>query len=105
MKFTYTARNKNGEPETGELEIGSERELADYLRGKGLLLTSAEAVGQDEKKTNKALQLPFLNRVKMVEKVFFTQNLQVMVKAGISVSLALKTLAQQTTNKGFQVVL
>ncbi|MDZ4230032.1 MAG: type II secretion system F family protein, partial [Candidatus Veblenbacteria bacterium] len=88
-----------------ELEIGSERELADYLRGKGLLLTSAEAVGQDEKKTNKAMGLPFLNRVKMVEKVFFTQNLQVMVKAGISVSVALKTLAQQTTNKTFQTIL
>ena len=104
MKFSYTARNKNGELENGELEIASEHELAEYLRNKGLLLTSAEAVGENEKK-HKELKIPFLNRVKTVEKIFFTQNLQVMVKAGLSVSVALKTLAQQTTNKFFQTVL
>lgn len=104
MKFTYTARNKNGELENGELEIGSEHELAEYLRDKGLLLTSAEAAEQTEKK-HKELHLPFFHRVKMVEKVFFTQNLQVMVKAGLSVSVALKTLAMQTSNKNFQTIL
>ena len=104
MKFSYTARNKNGELENGELEIASEHELAEYLRNKGLLLTSAEAVGENEKK-HKELKIPFLNRVKTVEKIFFTQNLQVMVKAGLSVSVSLKTLAQQTSNKFFQTVL
>ena len=104
MKFSYTARNKNGELENGELEIASEHELAEYLRNKGLLLTSAEAVGENEKK-HKELKIPFLNSVKTVEKIFFTQNLQVMVKAGLSVSVALKTLAQQTSNKFFQTVL
>lgn len=104
MKFTYTARNKDGGLENGEMEIGSERELADYLRNKGLLLTSSEAKGETQK-SHKSIKLPFLNRVKLVEKVFFTQNLQVMVKAGLSVSVALRTLAQQTTNKTFQVVL
>ncbi len=104
MKFKYTARNKNGELENGELEIGSEHELAEYLRNKGLLLTKAEADGQIQKKSSQ-LKLPFFNRVKMVEKVFFTQNLQVMVKAGLSVSVALKTLAMQTSNKSFQTIL
>lgn len=104
MKFKYTARNKTGELESGELEIGSERELADYLRNKGWLLTSAEAI-KSEEKTHKEFKLPFFNQVKMVEKIFFTQNLQVMVKAGLSVSIALKTLAQQTTNKAFQIIL
>jgi len=104
MKFKYTARNKTGELESGELEIGSERELADYLRNKGWLLTSAEAIKSAEK-THKEFKLPFFNQVKMVEKIFFTQNLQVMVKAGLSVSIALKTLAQQTTNKAFQIIL
>jgi len=104
MKFKYTARTKAGALETGEVEIGSERELADYLRNQGLLLTSAEAQNQTVK-TKKQLTLPFLHRVKLVEKVFFTQNLQVMVKAGLSVSVALRTLAQQTTNKTFQAIL
>lgn len=104
MKFKYTARNKNGDLENGELEIGSEHELAEYLRNKGLLLTSTETEGEEKKKT-KQLNIPFLNRVKSIEKIFFTQNLQVMVKAGLSVSVSLKTLALQTNNKYFQTVL
>ncbi len=104
MKYKYTARNKNGELENGELEINSEHELAEYLRNKGLLLTSAEIIGQKKKNKTK-FSWPLFNRVKTVEKVFFTQNLQVMVKAGLSVSLALKTLAQQTNNKSFRDIL
>ncbi len=102
MRFAYTARNSKGQPESGEMDMGSERELADYLREKGLLLTHAEAKDQPK---GPRLRLPFGGKVKTLEKVFFAQNLQVMVKAGLSVSIALKTLAEQTTNKAFKNLL
>lgn len=46
-----------------------------------------------------------LSRVPLKERLFFVQHLGVMLKAGISLGVALKTLAKQTTNKYFNKVL
>jgi type IV pilus assembly protein PilC len=50
------------------------------------------------------LMLKF-SRVPLKEKLFFVQHLGIMLKAGISLSIALKTLAEQTKNKYFAKVL
>lgn len=44
-------------------------------------------------------------KLKLADKIFFVQQLKVMVKSGISLSVALKTLAQQTESKTFKIVL
>jgi len=41
------------------------------------------------------------SRVPLKERLFFVQHLSIMLKAGISLSVALKTLAKQTQNKYF----
>src|SRR5688572_8954379 len=41
-------------------------------------------------------------RVKLPQKIFFTENLRVMVKAGLSLTEALRTLALQTEQKGIK---
>lgn len=46
-----------------------------------------------------------LSKVSLKEKLFFVQHLGLMLKSGISLSRAAKTLAQQTTNKYFKKVL
>lgn len=46
-------------------------------------------------------QLLKLSRVPLKERLFFVQHLSIMLKAGISLSIALKTLAKQTKNKYF----
>lgn len=104
MKYTYTARNNQGALEQGELDMPSERELADYLRMKGLLLTHAESKTQNEAQPQQK-KMPLFARVKPAEKIFFTHNLQVMVRAGLSLATALKTLAEQTSNKAFRIIL
>ncbi len=108
MKFSYTARNNQGALEKGEIEMPSERELADYLRGKGLLLTHAATAGTAGTASGgpaaSAKRFSW-QRIAPAEKIFFTQNLQVMVRAGLSVSVAIKTLGQQTSNKAFQRIL
>lgn len=45
------------------------------------------------------------SKVKAGDKIFFTQNLRVMLKSGISLTDSLKTLALQTNNKKFTKVL
>jgi len=43
--------------------------------------------------------------IKLSQKIFFVQQLRVMLKAGISLSVALKTLQRQTTSKTFKIIL
>ncbi|MEK7546240.1 MAG: type II secretion system F family protein [Patescibacteria group bacterium] len=44
-------------------------------------------------------------RIKLPQKIFFAENLRVMVKAGLSLTEALRTLALQTEQKGFKAVI
>jgi type IV pilus assembly protein PilC len=57
------------------------------------------------KKTNLIGWLKRPRKVALAQKIFFVQQLGVMLKAGISLSVALKTLAEQTTSKSFKVIL
>jgi type IV pilus assembly protein PilC len=47
----------------------------------------------------------FIFRIPLTEKLFFIEHLKVLVKAGLSISDALKTLAEQTENKNFRQIL
>ena len=44
-------------------------------------------------------------KIKLSQKIFFVQQLSVMVRTGISMSVALKTLAEQTSAKNFRAIL
>lgn len=46
-----------------------------------------------------------LGNVSLKEKLFFIQNLKVMVKSGLSLASALKTLSLQTNNKKFKKII
>ncbi len=71
------------------------------------MLKNEERV-EPEKETAGPEKLGFLlrlSRVPLKEKLFFVQHLGLMLKAGISIGAALKTLANQTTNKLFKAIL
>ncbi|TSC96329.1 MAG: Uncharacterized protein Athens101410_43 [Parcubacteria group bacterium Athens1014_10] len=61
----------------------------------------------NSKNTNKKniFSWGIFGRISMKEKIFFTKNLAVMAKSGLSLSVALEILANQTTNKKFEIVL
>ena len=103
-KYFYTARSKSGELKSGTAEAKSERDLAGILRNEGFILVQASL---EEKRSKKRLEItiPFLNRVSLKEKMFFTRNLGVMVASGISLPRAVKILAAQTKSKKFKQVL
>lgn len=44
-------------------------------------------------------------KISLSQKIFFVQQLGVMIKAGISLSVALKTLSKQTNSKSFGIIL
>lgn len=103
-EFIYTARTPEGKLKKDRIRMKDEKSLAKYLKNKGLILTSAKIV---KKGGNFSIQqfLDKLTRIKIVEKIFFIQNLSVMVKTGFSLAQALNTLNLQTTNKKFQRII
>jgi len=100
-KFFYLARSQKGEPQSGNREAKDIHELSRLLRQEGYLLISADAEAGGRKKTKISLAsiLPFVGKVNLKEKMFFTRNLQVMVTAGLTLPRALNILAEQTQNK------
>lgn len=62
--------------------------------------------GPQKNNTNKInLRLEKLTTIPLSEKLFFIQYLGIMLKAGISLSAALQTLAKQTGNKRFSRII
>lgn len=100
-EFEYAARSSDGRLEKGKLIARDQSDLEQKLRQRELTLTSA-TVGR------KHTTLGFFERfqgVPMVQKMFFTQYLHVMLRAGFSVSRALETLQQQSNNKHFKKII
>ncbi len=80
-----------------------EKELAQDLRSRGLLLTSHREVGESKK-----MEIKFLDGLRSVplkEKMVFTRNLAVMVSSGLTLSRGIHNLSLQTTHKGFKKIL
>lgn len=103
MEFTYTAKNTSGATVAGTVEAKDEQFLASLLRVRGLALVQAK-VKQAGVKRKFTLNFT-IGGVPVVQKIFFLQNLQVMVRTGFSLGHALDTLAQQTEHKMFKRII
>jgi len=103
-EYIYTARTIEGKLKKDRTRAKNERALADYLKNKGLILTSAKELKKVGKFSLKNI-LNSLSGVSSVNKIFFTQNLSVMVRTGFSLGMALDTLAKQAANKKLKRVI
>ncbi|MFA6587770.1 MAG: type II secretion system F family protein [Patescibacteria group bacterium] len=101
-KFSYTAKNSEGKTITSTIEAKDEHFLNSLLKVKGLALISAKPIIKGVRR-KLSFNISF-GGVPIVQKIFFLQNLQVMVRTGFSLSHALETLALQTENKKFKNV-
>lgn len=99
-KYFYKAKNLKGEEETGVLEAKDESQLSRALYEKGYILISAEREGakEKEKKSKQGVSLSF-GGPSLSEKMFFTRNLQVMVKTGVPLPRAVSLLSAQTKSR------
>lgn len=86
MPINFTEKNNPAEPEEQKQAV-------------------TEPIESETPKANKINKINLLlekfSSIPISEKLFFVQYLGIMLKAGISLSVALKTLAQQTNNKKF----
>lgn len=102
--FTYTARNTEGAVIRGQRAATNETALGEILGLEGLTLTSATVAGKVPSRMPSRWSR-FSQRISVVQKIFFTQNLSIMVKTGFPLSQALKTLAEQAPSKPLRTVI
>lgn len=100
-KYFYTARSHAGEPKSGVLEVKDTHELAKILHQEGYILVSAN-LEEEKRKRQLQISIPFLDRVSLKEKMFFTRNLRIMIASGLPLPRALNTLAEQSKSKKFR---
>lgn len=108
-EYFYTATNANSEVEKDSMIAPDEATLKSNLLARGLTVTDVRvAESTSPAAASSDLTITWFDKlqgVKMVDKLFFTQNLQVMVRTGFSISNALKTLSLQTRNKYFKKII
>jgi len=102
-KYFYTAKSFSGEVRSGFLEAKDETELARALRQDGYVLVSSE--GKTDAGKSSKINISFSNKVSLSEKLMFTKNLQIMIKAGISLPRSLRISAAQARGNRFKTVL
>ncbi len=110
LNFSYTAAKQTGEIVKGEREAENERSLAQLLKGEGLLLLKTKA-GSKTGLAKINVNISFgelvarLKPISIIDKMFFTRNLAVMIGAGLSLTKAMDALMQETTNPKFRKML
>jgi len=106
--YIYIAKNKKGENKTNHLAAINKHELAAILRNQGLVLISAEVVGQKKEISyylNIIKRIKELGTISLVEKMMFSRHLSVMINAGLSLNQSLKILAKQTKSPKFKKII
>lgn len=101
MEFSYTARTKTGQLQTGTVEAASLHEAVMTLQQHNLIILNLEPLGGSVF----ARRLEFLVRVKQKELVSFSRQLSTLFSAQVPLLESLRGLASQTENSYFKEVL
>lgn len=99
--FAYQARNTSGATEKGVIEAGDRSMAIKELKGRGVMIL---ALDESSDKSH-VLSLSFRKRVRLQEKVIFSRQLSVMIKAGLPLVKAIEALEEQSENQYFKSVL
>lgn len=101
--FFYTAESLDGKIKTGNYDAKDIRELAQILRGEGLILTRANPKIE---KAKKGFNLPFFSgKVSISEKMLMTRNLWVMISTGLPLVKGFSILSAQSKSKKMKAAL
>lgn len=102
LTFKYTARDTaTGKKITAEVQAGSEQAAAKLLHEQGL--SPIEITPLVSSGTNPLSR--FRNRIRSKDKVLFSRQLSTLINAGLPLLQSLRTVAGQTQNKSFKIII
>lgn len=101
-EFNYRGRNQLGELVTGVIEAQSAEGVAGQLSSSGVTPISI-----DEKNQSSGLKLPslFAKKVQIEELIIFSRQMYSLVRSGVPINQAMRSLAASTKNERLQTVL
>ena len=102
MQFTYIARNTTGQNQSGELVADSREEAVAKLRQEGLYLLSLE---ESDETSADTLANSKKKRVSRKDVIYFTNQMAIMVDAGVPVATALEGISKQLENETLAEIL
>lgn len=106
--YTYTAADQRGKMMHGEREAKDERALAAALKAEGLyLLEPRDAASMSKRTFNIDIGI-FFSKFKLVsilDKMFFSRNLSVMLAAGLALTKALEVSGEQSGSERLRGIL
>ncbi|MBU3668439.1 MAG: type II secretion system F family protein [Candidatus Taylorbacteria bacterium] len=97
MKFSYTAINKEGKKYTAFLEAQNKSAFFEEFKKTGDVLVNVQEA-KNAGGFSLSMNITFLERVKMLDKITFARNLGNMIEAGLALSRALTVAERQTQN-------
>lgn len=100
MQFSYIAAEKAGTKKKGTIDAGSEKEVVDFLRKKGLVPITIK-----NKESSNLIATILLRQIRTSDIVLFTRQLSSMILSGLTVIEALSILRRQTTKIKMAVVI
>ena len=104
--YRYQVKTNGGQLSTGVLSAASAMEAAQALRAKGNQVLQLTAAGGETKSfSQKLAALNFSSGPSQRDILNFTTQLAVMIRAGISLRVALDGIAEQTDNPKFRAML
>ncbi len=99
--FNYSASSKDGKMQSGVIEAANLLAAGHLLKEQGLIPMDLE-----EKKARNMMSIfGGLGKVPLKEKIAFIQNLDLLLRSGVSAPRALRIIAKQTSNKKFKNVI
>ena len=99
--FQVHTIDREGVSHDETMEVGDRASLYASLKAKGSTLVSLTETGK-KSKSILSMDIPFLSKVKLHDKIIFSRNLAAMLDAGLSLSRALTVIEKQTTQKKFK---
>ena len=103
LTYSYKAKNDQGVAIMGDMLAEHRDAVANALRKKGYYLVSIEPEGWLIRLLRSGAA--FGNRVRVQERAVFSHQLATLLRAGSQLSMALKTLSKQTSNRYFASVI
>lgn len=101
LTYKYTARNpKTGEKITAEVQAENEQAAAKLLRQEGLAPLEIKSLENGGNLFNR-----FKNRIATKDKILFSRQLSTLINAGLPLIQSLRSVANQTQNKGLKIVI
>ncbi len=98
-QFSYKAKKEDGSIVAGTLQAESERSALDSLGRMGVFPIEVETRGENGKKEERAAPRRVVRRIKAGDVALFTRQLADLLRAGVAINRALRTLSEQTSNR------